>query len=105
MSGPFQGVVPTQCAFKKDCPNTPLWYPSIWVFAKGYKYAPPMKSLLSMPVCEDCSQEVTIDHVVTDQGWKMITDVLEAMNKAEPDRARNQLHWWAIKDAAQGKLP
>lgn len=86
-------------------PGPAVWYPVVRVFAKGFRYAPPMQMLMSMALCEMCSRVIQIDDLLTHEGWTRICAVLKATGKAEPDRERTQLNWWPIADAQAGRYP
>jgi hypothetical protein len=95
---------PQKCA-SLDCSSEALWYPNIRIFAKGFKMAPPMSTLMSLPVCEGCSLTMKLEDVVTDATWGVFEKVIAAQGKAAPDRDRTQLSWWKIADAQAGILP
>lgn len=90
---------------RKDCGKPAVWYPVLCFFAKGYRNAPPLQTVLSMAICEPCTGKVEIEHLLTEDGWGKISQALKAMGKAEADRARTQLRWWPIADAQAGKFP
>lgn len=99
------GPAGPQTCHKCNPAQPAAYYPILRVFAKGFRNAPPMPILMSIPICSPCANGASVEDFLGDDGWVSICQILDAQKKAAPDRAKTQLSWWYIADAQAGRFP
>lgn len=89
-----------QCA-RESCAAPARWYPVLLLFAprRLFPHAPPARGICGVPVCDGHRDTVTLEDLLTDEGWLRIVTGFHAARKAIPDRRDTRLEFIAIDSA------
>ena len=77
----------------KGCEKTAKFNPVIKVWAIGYNKGQhkPARAVISLAICADHMEKLTVDDFITDDGWNNLFSGFIQHNKAMPDRASAEL--------------
>ena len=86
---------------RSGCEHEARWYPVMLFYAsrKQFPSAPPARAVAGLAVCDQHRETMTLDHLLTDDGWNRIVLGFRAVGKATPDRAATQLEFIPIDSA------
>lgn len=82
---------------RTDCHNQGGWMPVLELRVKGYHGAP-VQVAMALRVCEHCRRKLTVDDLLTDDGWLIFCSQLHARGKLMPTRKLTKLTWQRIPD-------
>lgn len=77
------------------CPHAARWLPKLLIY-------PPLPlqggapALLALPLCDACRLPLSINDLLTDEGFAAIAEGYRQARKIVPDRARTELTWVAL---------
>jgi hypothetical protein len=72
--------------------------PVLELRVKGYQGAP-VQVAMALRVCEYCRRKLTVDDLLTDDGWLIFCSQLHACGKLMPTRKLTKIHWEEIPNA------
>lgn len=84
---------------RKGCCNTATFTPIMRFWAKGFPKIAGQQATaeIGLPVCDACAATITLDDLLTDEGKKLIAQMLFVRGKAAPDFATAELEWQPLK--------
>lgn len=83
------------------CPGEGKYAPSLRVWAEGDRRLEPKNALLlhiDMPLCSRCAQDISLQQVLSDEGFEQIRNSILSMNRVAPARDSVQLEIESIWD-------
>lgn len=83
----------------KNCHTKAEFHPVLKLWAEGFAPGthPPAKAQLSLCLCRAHMAELTLEELLTDDGWNRIANGFRFRNKRDPSRASAQLTRTRIK--------
>lgn len=87
------------CAMKELPPKEAELLPVMLLYAspKRFPGAPPARSVCGIPVCQQHKAEITLDYLLTDEGFATICGMFALIGKAQPERSATKLIFIDIK--------
>lgn len=82
---------------RSDCDGQGIWMPVLQLTVKGYR-GPPVQIAFSLRICDPCKRTLTVDDLVTDDGWAIFCAQLRAAGRAKPTRKLTKIAWQRIPD-------
>ena len=79
-----------ECA-RKECGKDATFSPILEVSPDGEHYA--RAFFPSLPVCQGCRDDLTVEMLVNDDGWKQIVAALESRGLMGPKREYTRVSW------------
>lgn len=77
---------------KSNCTNDARYHPVLLLYApRKYNLNQPIKSILSLEICQDCMEKAILDDFISNEGWIQICEMIDKAGKILPDRSRSQL--------------
>ena len=83
----------------KDCESVALWQPVylVWLEGQSNILDAPTRVTVDPVVCAICVTKVNIDHLLTDEGFKKISNTITALGRPAPVRSTMRLDWVAVE--------
>jgi len=80
---------------RENCTADARWLPVLLLYAPRWKYpnAEPARGCCALPVCDEHRELLTVDHLVTDDGWDFIIRGFQAAGKILPDRKLTRIEF------------
>lgn len=76
------------------CENEGRWYPVL--IMRPFASSTPARGLIPLPTCDGCKPKVTVDDLVTDENWPILTAGFRLARKLMPKRSLTRLAWALI---------
>lgn len=84
---------------RQDCQNEGAYHPVLLLYApRKYNINDPIKSILSINVCEEHVKEDKLENFLSNEGWIQLCEAIASIGKVLPERSRTQLSWMKIKN-------